>query len=194
MRRRSSYKRRRNSKKKDIPLCKYLSADNVEAVFNSIKWDVAQLPNEASWSNANTPPKDMNSVLETTICAGSISLLLPGMQPGKHNLQPLFVYFMETMKKSNIKIMDVMRKIYHFYNEQKVLPEDLTYMSVSHPYISSKLLQTHYNDPHLIHQIRFINFLGKNTKFSELRIITLTRQSFPVSPCRIDEYSNHHRH
>ena len=114
------------------------------------------LPSSAQWK------LDTNEdIMNTRVCSGNMSLLLPVALSQGSTKDQLGVFFMERIIKRIVTVGDILNKIYHFYNVKSVLPEDLIYISVPDPDLSSEALQTYYQHPASLHQTKFIDFVGR---------------------------------
>lgn len=170
----SSHKRKWSSRNYTTSCHPYLSSSArpsldpkiLETIFSKLRWEVSTPINEGYIPSTNHPQAIS---LGTPVCNDSLYLLLPIASRSDASLS---VYFMERVrktKKGNITIGDIMYTIYAFYNKKSVIAEDLTYVSLTNPLTASDLLKSYYNNPAVIHHLRFSDFLHGHTRFSGLR-------------------------
>lgn len=152
---------RKRSKSRSVPKCKNVTPLDIERLLANVHWKISDTVNMARMSFQHN--------LKTIVCSGSISLLLPAMiQNGGGSKQNMSVYFMESIRKSKISVHDILKVVYHFYNTRKILAEDITYISVSHPYTASQILQNHYLDKNFLNGMRFVDFMDNHIHFAGL--------------------------
>lgn len=86
----------------------------------------------------------------------------------------MIIYYQESVKGNKgkgVTFGDILTKIYNFYHVTKIMPGDLTYVSVSDKMRSfaEKALHAYYTDKNSLNSLRFIHFLGDQTKFGGLK-------------------------
>jgi len=121
-----------------------------------MNWDVKFIP-------------ESNEILDKQWCSGEIKLLLPIIPVTDDTT--MIIYYQESVRGKNICIGDILYKIYNFYHFTKVIPGDLTYVSVSdimRPF-AENALNSYYMNKKSIDNLKFIDFLRDQTKFGGLK-------------------------
>lgn len=158
-------RQRKHSKRHRLTSCTHVTSTDIENVFKGIVWDVRDPIHAATW----LPDRNVDHVvLRTEICSGNVKLLLPVGPNNIASTRKIEVYYQETIKARRITVGDVLKRIYRFYNVQRVHSDDLSYMSIADVDLGSKILQTYYMNPASIRSLRFVHFMKSRTNFKGL--------------------------
>src|SRR5690606_5249873 len=123
------------------------------------------------------------------VCGDTLSLLLPINVQGSTGSTNMSVYFLENVKKGTKRqsrswgsrstrgsrgsrgttVEDVLNCIYDFYNHKTIIPEDLSYVSLTSPETASKILQSYHENPGIIRHLRFAEFIRGHARFAGIK-------------------------
>lgn len=107
--------------------------------------------------------------LDVAVPGKTVTLLLPVAIASSATLT---VYHEVTLRRKNMRVRDVLERIFKFYNEDEVFPGDLSYVTPVSPDMR-KFARDHLSafcdNPLSIQTLRFRDFLGSTTTFDALR-------------------------
>ena len=150
-----------------IPRCQNATDADVLVTINSMRWDIQHYPEDAMLNNMSL--RENSALGDLEWCGGDLKLLLPIVTV--YDDTSMIVYYQQRLRKARITIRDILNLIYKFYNDTKVIPGDLTYISVTETmrHFAETSLNNYYKDPGSIDSLRFVHFMGGQTKFGGLK-------------------------
>lgn len=151
----------RKSVRKYVRKCKFQESftENFK-VLESLNWDITTFPDKSNIAE---------NILETKLCKGQIKLLLPVVSSNDSN--NILVYYEEKVKRKVITFSHILEKIYQFYNEEKVVLADLTYVSIasSMSQFSQKKIEEYKNNHTSLKTLKFKDFVAKDKYLSSIK-------------------------
>lgn len=134
-------------------------------LFNKIEWNVDQDIQNATLEGQNATIEP--TWLDVEWCSGGMKLLLPVSKRDAEG-RSLMVFYQQTVPRRNVRFGDVLYTIWSFYNQERVLSEDLTYISISDTMkkFAEQQLERYVVDPAIT--LKFAQFVSPQTRFGEL--------------------------
>lgn len=131
--------------------------------------DAYLLLKEKGW-DISTEPDLSSDESKLELCTGEMKLLLPIVHITEGTR--VVVYYRESIKRKKITVANVLLRIYKFYNEKIVKPEDVNYLSVppdENRDFAVKTQERYNGDLKAFKsQVRFIHFLQGQTTYNGL--------------------------